>query len=229
VVGAQHDRAHLFCFFHQRRARRKTPHHQHSFRRKSRNQRRTVGTTPFEKDYPGGYFHKAKTTVGSRLGRPLVVRSSFDGYSIKEIVLTEGLAEWISLEGRNYGNYFLFKTNHSDVRLDSIIATFTGGIAAHPPANFVARLRIARSSVSKTQEMSAGRDIPPGTVRFEGTAGGEIYVDGNSVGHIPSAIPLPEGRYEILISYGKSAHRQKHLTALPGSRQTFHVEFPIAQ
>ena len=93
MVGAQHDRAHLLCFFfHQRRPRRKTPHHQHSFRRKSRNQRRTVGTTPFEKDYPGGYFHKAKTAVGSGLGRPLVARSSFDGYSIKEIVLSEGFA-----------------------------------------------------------------------------------------------------------------------------------------
>jgi hypothetical protein len=23
-----------------------------------------VGTTPFEKDYPGGYFHKIKTAVG---------------------------------------------------------------------------------------------------------------------------------------------------------------------
>jgi len=27
-----------------------------------------VDTTPFEKDYPGGYFHKSKTAVGSRLG-----------------------------------------------------------------------------------------------------------------------------------------------------------------
>src|SRR6266478_5060510 len=46
-----------------------------------------VGTTPFEKDYPGGYFHKTKTAVGSRLGHPLVARLSFDGYSIKDIVL----------------------------------------------------------------------------------------------------------------------------------------------
>ena len=93
-----------------------------------------VGTTPFEKDYPGGYFHKTKTAVGSHLGHALVARLSFDGYSIKEIVLTEGPAEWISLKGRNYGNNFLFKTNHFDVRLDSIIAIFTGGISTHPPA-----------------------------------------------------------------------------------------------
>jgi hypothetical protein len=57
-----------------------------------------IGATPFEKDYPGGYFHKTKTAVGSRLGHPLVARLSFDGYSIKDIVLTEGPAEWISLK-----------------------------------------------------------------------------------------------------------------------------------
>jgi hypothetical protein len=88
-----------------------------------------VGTTPFDKDYPGGYFHKSKTAVGSRPGHSLVAGLSADGYSIKEIVRTEGPAEWISLKGRNHGNYFLFKTNRFDVRLDSIIATFTGGIA----------------------------------------------------------------------------------------------------
>jgi serine protease Do len=67
-----------------------------------------VVTTPFEKDYPGGYFHKIKTAVGSRRGHSLVADLSFDGYAIKEIVLTEGRAEWISLKGRNYANYFLF-------------------------------------------------------------------------------------------------------------------------
>jgi hypothetical protein len=51
-----------------------------------------VGTTPLEKEYPGGYFHRTKTAVGSRLGHPPVARLSFDGYSIKEIVLTEGPA-----------------------------------------------------------------------------------------------------------------------------------------
>jgi serine protease Do len=93
-----------------------------------------VGTTPLEKDYPGGYFHKTKTAVGSRLGHPLVARLSFDGYSIKDIVLTEGPAEWISLKGRNYGQYWLFKTDHFDVKLDSVVATFTGGVSARLPA-----------------------------------------------------------------------------------------------
>ena len=29
-----------------------------------------VGTTPYEKEIPGGYLHKTKTTIGSRLEYP---------------------------------------------------------------------------------------------------------------------------------------------------------------
>jgi len=133
------NRVNLFCFFHKRHARRKTSYHRHPPGAKVEINGVAVGSTPFEKHYPGGYFHKTKTAVGSRLGHSLVARLSFDGYSTNEIVLTEGPAEWISLKGSNYGNYFLFKTNHFDVKPDSIIATFTGGIAAHPPAGLQIR------------------------------------------------------------------------------------------
>src|ERR1043166_1291606 len=90
-----------------------------------------VGVTPFEKDYPGGYFHKTKTLVGSRLSHPLIARLSFAGYSIKEIVLTEGPSDWISLKGRNYGPYWLFKSSHFEVTLDSVTATFTGSVGTN--------------------------------------------------------------------------------------------------
>jgi len=98
-----------------------------------------VGTTPFEKDFPGGYFHRTHTSLGSRLEHPLVARLNLTGYATKEIPLTEGPAEWISLNGRKHGEYFLFKTNHFDVQLDSIAETFTGEVgatraAATPPA-----------------------------------------------------------------------------------------------
>jgi S1-C subfamily serine protease len=395
-----------------------------------------VGATPFEKDYPGGYFHKTKTAVGSRLGHALVARLSIDGYSIKEIVLTEGPAEWISLKGRNYGNYFLFKANHFDVKLDSIVATFTGGVSTHLPtdtANLSPELSLealaalakpavvqlqgaqktgsgffvtdtgiiatnahvardegslitilpdgqhldgkvvyidedldialvkvsgenyphlaladaqtvrqgesvfaignpsgamqfsmtkgivsavgkfreagpgtwiqtdtpinpgnsggplvnmrgevvglntlklikkntngiafalsagdlldvlhrfyplaaapslpgsaAKNPLSSTGEMSGEQDssrkfsavAATGTVRFEGTVGAEIYVDGNFVGNIPSSIPLPEGNHQILVRDGTSADRQKRITVFPGSSQTLRVEFPLAQ
>ena len=29
-----------------------------------------MGTTPCEKDFPGGYFHKTKTSLGARLEHP---------------------------------------------------------------------------------------------------------------------------------------------------------------
>jgi S1-C subfamily serine protease len=88
-----------------------------------------VGTTPFEKDYPGGYFHRTHTSLGSRLEHPLVARLNLAGYATKEIPLTEGPMEWISLNGHKHGEYFLFKTNHFDAQLDSIAQTFTGEVS----------------------------------------------------------------------------------------------------
>ncbi len=89
-----------------------------------------VGTTPLEKDYPGGYFHRTRTSFGSRLEHPLVARLNLSGYATKEIPLTEGPMEWISLSGRKHGEYFLFKTDRFDVQLDSIAQTFTGEVGA---------------------------------------------------------------------------------------------------
>jgi S1-C subfamily serine protease len=89
-----------------------------------------VGTTPFEKEYPGGYFHRTHTSIGSRLERPLVARLNLSGYATKEIPLTEGPMEWISLNGRKHGEYFLFKADRFDVQLDSIAQTFTGEVRA---------------------------------------------------------------------------------------------------
>jgi serine protease Do len=89
-----------------------------------------VGTTPFEKDYPGGYFHRTRTSLGSRLEHPLIARLNLSGYATKEIPLTEGPMEWISLSGRKHGEYFLFKTDRFEVQLDSIAQTFTGEVGA---------------------------------------------------------------------------------------------------
>jgi serine protease Do len=88
-----------------------------------------VGTTPLEKDYPGGYFHRTHTSIGSRLEHPLVARLNLAGYATKEIPLTEGPMEWISFNGRKHGEYFLFKTDRFYVQLDSIAQTFTGEVA----------------------------------------------------------------------------------------------------
>ena len=88
------------------------------------------GTTPLEKDYPGGYFHKPKTSLGSRLEHPMVVRLSLAGYSTKEMTLTDGPMNWISINGRSHGQYWLLKSNHFHISLQRIAETFTGDITA---------------------------------------------------------------------------------------------------
>jgi serine protease Do len=89
-----------------------------------------VGTTPFEKDYPGGYFHKTLTSMGSRLEHAMVARISLTGYATKEIQMTDGPMNWISLNGRNRGEYWLFKSDHFQAVLQPIGQVFTGGVTA---------------------------------------------------------------------------------------------------
>src|SRR6266478_6203413 len=90
-----------------------------------------AGTTPFEKDFPGGYFHKTRTSMGERLEHPVVARISLTGYASKEMKLTEGPMNWISLNGRNRGEYWLFKSDHFHVDLQAVSETFTGSITAN--------------------------------------------------------------------------------------------------
>jgi S1-C subfamily serine protease len=88
-----------------------------------------VGTTPYEQSIPGGYLHKTKTALGARLGYPMVARLTLEGYAAKEIQLTEGPMSWVStLKGHNHGAYWLLKTDHFQVELQSVSQTFTGAV-----------------------------------------------------------------------------------------------------
>jgi len=87
---------------------RKLRIHQHSAGRQSRNQRpRRRHYYPSKRTIPAAIFTKSKTAAGSRPGPfpdgSLECRCLLTS---KEIVLTEGPAQWFSLQGRNYGNYF---------------------------------------------------------------------------------------------------------------------------
>src|SRR5437773_11944896 len=55
-----------------------------------------AGTTPFEKDFPGGYFHKTRTSLGWRLEHPMFARISPSGHATKALTLTDGHQDWIS-------------------------------------------------------------------------------------------------------------------------------------
>src|SRR5271154_3820296 len=69
------------------------------------------GTTPFEKEFPGGYFHRTRTSMGSRLEHPIVARIGLTGYATKEIQMTDGPMNWVSIYGKNHGEYWLFKSD----------------------------------------------------------------------------------------------------------------------
>jgi serine protease Do len=89
-----------------------------------------VGSTPLEKEFSGGYFHKTRTSMGSRLEHPVVARISLSGYATRELKLAEGPMSWISLNGRNRGEYWLFKSDHFHIDLQPISEIFTSGITA---------------------------------------------------------------------------------------------------
>ena len=89
-----------------------------------------VGVTPFEKDFPGGYFRKTHTALGARLEHAMVARISLDGYATKELPLSQGPMEWVGLNGRHHGEYWLLKTNAFHVDLEPISEVFTGSVTA---------------------------------------------------------------------------------------------------
>jgi hypothetical protein len=57
-----------------------------------------AGSTPFEKDFPGGYFHRTRTAIGSRLEHPKVARIRLAGYATKGLPLSEGPMNWVGAE-----------------------------------------------------------------------------------------------------------------------------------
>ena len=92
-----------------------------------------AGVTPFEEEVPGGYFHKTRTALGRRLQHPMIARVSLSGYTSKEIQMTEGPMNWVSLKGHNHGEYWLLKLKEFHVDLDPISKVFTGNISAEIP------------------------------------------------------------------------------------------------
>jgi len=83
-----------------------------------------VGTTPCEVKLPGGYFHKTKNVFGERLEHPMVARVYKEGYTVQEIKLTEGPFEWVALNGRDRGRYWLVKKTHVPLVLEPVSTVF---------------------------------------------------------------------------------------------------------
>ncbi len=100
-----------------------------------------VGTTPYEVKLPGGYFHKTHTVFNARLEHAMILRVSLDGYTSKEITMTEGPMQWQTLNGVNHGNYWLLKTDHFNVELEPLCKSFTGTVVATAAGNSKVEMR----------------------------------------------------------------------------------------
>jgi serine protease Do len=94
-----------------------------------------VGKTPFVKDYPGGYFHRTKTVVGSRLEHPLTARVTLEGFAPKVLTLCDGPQQWRDLHGRTRGEYWTFKVPSFEVALVPIPKEFTGEVEVKESQN----------------------------------------------------------------------------------------------
>jgi serine protease Do len=122
-----------------------------------------VGKTPFVKDYPGGYFHRTKTVVGSRLEHPLVARVTLEGFAPKVVALCDGPQQWRDHMGRTHGEYWTFKVSSFEVPLVSIAKEFTGEVAVKTARN---------TSVEYTRDLKLEEVIAlvkPSVVYLEGS------------------------------------------------------------
>ena len=126
----------------------------------------SVGTTPYQEDVPGGYFHKTRTALGRRLQHPMIARISLLGYATKEVQMTEGPMNWVSLKGHNHGEYWLLKLNRFHVDLDPLSKMFTGTINADIPKPGEAQGRVDLSAGSSLEDVI--ERAKPAVVRLKG-------------------------------------------------------------
>jgi hypothetical protein len=176
-----------------------------------------AGTTPYKTDFPGGYFHKTHTVFGSRLQHSLTVRVSMSGYLSQQITMTEGPFEWVAVNGRHHGDYFLLKSDHFELKLDPVAYAGT-------PVETIGHdgpLRPALATSFRADQGQTGAQSGSVTIASDPT-GAEIYVDGKFVGQTPSTIRLASGSHRIEVkSFGKQDWA-RDLEVMRDSQLTLH-------
>lgn len=177
-----------------------------------------VGTTPFHTDYPGGYFHKTHTVFGARLEHAMTLRVSLAGYAAQQITITNGPYEWLSVNGKRRGNYFVLKSDHFDMKLaggaESASATGAGDARVgpmHPHAMPVA----AASSDDGEKARGVGS-----VAILSDPAGAEVYVDGHFVGQTPATLHLASGAHRIELRAGGKRDWSRELEVIKDSEVT---------
>jgi PEGA domain len=175
-----------------------------------------AGATPYKIDYPGGYFHKPHTVFSSRLDHSMTVKVSLDGYITEQITLTQGPFDWIGLNGRQHGTYFLLKSPRFNIKLDPVYhASAAVDLTSHDGP-----IRPASIAMFGNGETTLGAI---GHVSFTSEdPGSEIYVDGEFVGQAPATINLPVGSHHVEVRASGKQSWSRDLKVLKDSQLTLH-------
>jgi PEGA domain len=175
-----------------------------------------AGTTPYTTEFPGGYFHKPHTVFGSRLDHSLTVEISMQGYSTKRETLTEGPFEWISLNGRHHGNYFLLKAGRFDIQLDPVAV----GRAPVETIGHDGPLRLPSATAFRADDNPLSQS---GSVLIASDPpGADIYIDSKFVGQSPSTIHLASGSHRVEVKLQGRQSWSRDLEVLQESQLTLH-------
>src|SRR5277367_1450008 len=176
-----------------------------------------AGTTPYTIDYPGGYFHKTHTVFGARLDHSMTVKVSKNGYLSEQMTLTEGPFEWVAVNGRHHGNYFLPQSGRFDIKLDPV------SYASAPVETIGHDGPLRPGPATTVLAKVADAQVPDGSVMIASDPpGAEIYVDGKFVGQTPSTIHLASGSHRVEVkSQGKQSWA-RDLEVLKDSQLTLH-------
>lgn len=177
-----------------------------------------VGATPYRTDYPSGYFHKPHTSFGSRLTHAMVARVSMEGYLTEEITLTNGPFDWVAVNGRHRGHYFLLRASHFEVRLEAAVSdnvsppeTIDGEGPMRPPS----------TSAFEAETQTAHEGFGTITVNSD-PPGADIYVDGKFAGETPSTIRLASGSHHLAVKSRDKKSWERELEVFKDSRITLH-------
>jgi hypothetical protein len=167
-----------------------------------------VGTTPFQVDYPGGYFHKTHTVFSARLEHRMVLRVSKDGYVLQQITLTDGPFDWIGVTGKHHGKYFLLRADHYELKLEAVAVARETNVGRVGPIHPHGSELLGGGAAGETGSVAIASD----------PVGAEIYVDGKFVGQTPSTIPLPAGTHHVEVKARGRMHWERDLTVVQESQ-----------
>lgn len=189
-----------------------------------------AGTTPYQTNYPGGYFHKTHTVFGARLEHSMVVRVSKDGYLTQEVTLTTGPFDWVGLTGRHHGDYFLLRSTHFDIKLEPVshgngrVAETIGKDGPMRPAH------AAAAELRSDDGDEAGNSSEAGTIDFASDPpDADIYVDGKFMGQTPATIRLASGSHHVEMTSPGRQSWARDLDVMKDSQVTVHPVLEPAQ